>query len=531
MNVAPNPRNDRLVENLIDTLGRESVITDPEERKFYSADVYAAGKTCAVAVKPKDREAVTRAVAAATRSGYAVIGRGGGMSYTRGYSPVREDTVMLDIGALNRIVEFNANDMYITVETGVTWKQIYDALRPKGLRIPMFGTFSGMRATVGGGLSQGALFMGTARYGQAADNVLGLEVVLADGSVVKTGQAAFRNGKPVYRTYGPDLTGLFLHDGGALGIKTLATFKLMQVPKESGYASFVFPGGILAAVAALSDVARSGAAEDAYVFDPESTDRSLATPDAVQDMKTLVGVVTGQSSWLKGMVEGTKLVLAGRSFSKESMFSLHVVCGGRSSGAVDGDLAIIRQIAAKHKGEEIANSIPKAIRGDPFKPLNGVLGPNGDRWAAMNAKVAHSQAATLIAAANALFDSYKARMDKHGVTVTRLMIAIDTYSYSFEPVLHWYDSWLPVHRRTPEPAYLKKLTEPKPNPEAAALVEEIRLKIAALFAEHGGASNQIGKTYPYLDNLNANTAKLLRAIKAHVDPDGQFNPGVLGFGK
>ncbi|MBM3505506.1 MAG: FAD-binding oxidoreductase [Alphaproteobacteria bacterium] len=529
MNIDPKLRNDRLVESLSDLLGKDSVITDIEERRYYSADVYAPGETCAAVVRPKDKAAVAQAVAATTKAGYAIIGRGGGMSYTRGYSPLREDTVMIDVGALNRIVEINERDMYVTVEAGTTWKTIYDALRPKGVRLPMFGTFSGMKATVGGGLSQGALFMGTARYGQAADNVIGLEVVLADGSVVKTGQAAFRNGKPVYRTYGPDFTGLFLHDGGAFGVKTQATFKLIPAPKESGFASFVFPGGILAAAGALADVARSGAAEDAYVFDPVSTDRSLSTPDAVQDMKTLVGVVTGQSSLLKGMIEGTKLVLAGRSFAKEGMFSLHVVCAGRSAAAVEGDLAIVRQIAAKHRGEEIANSIPKAIRGDPFKPLNGVLGPNGDRWAAMNAKVAHSKAAELISATNALFDSYKTKMDQHGISVTRLMIAIDTYSYSFEPVLHWYDSWLPVHKRTPEPGYLAKLKEPKPNPAAAALVEEIRLKVAALFADHGGASNQIGKTYPYLQNLDPTTAKLLKAVKAFADPGGQFNPGVLGL--
>jgi FAD/FMN-containing dehydrogenase len=529
MNVDPKRRNDRLVETLFDLLGKESVITDLEERTYYSTDVYAPGETCAAVVVPKDRASLAKAVAATTRAGYAAIGRGGGMSYTRGYSPVRQDTVMFDVAALNRIVEVSESDMYVTVEAGVTWKQIYDALKPKGVRLPMFGTFSGMRATVGGGLSQGALFMGTARYGQAADNVLGLEVILADGSIVRTGQAAFKNAKPVYRTYGPDFTGLFLHDGGAFGIKTEATFKLITAPKESGFASFVFPGGILAAAGALSEIARSGAAEDAYVFDPESTDRSLSAPDIVQDMKTLVGVVGGQSSWLKGMVEGTKLVLAGRRFAKDGMYSVHVVAAGRSAAAVEADLAIVRQIAARHKGEAIANSIPRAIRGDPFKPLNGVLGPEGDRWAAMNAKVAHSQAPKLIEAVGKLFDGYKDRMKQHGVFATRLMIAIDTFSYSVEPVLHWFDSWLPVHKRVPEPAHLKKFTEPKPNPAASALVEEIRVDLARLFAEHGGASNQIGKTYKYLESLDPNTAKLLRAVKAHVDPTGQFNPGVLGL--
>ena len=386
-----DPRNDRMVDQLTEILGKDGVITDIAERELFSSDVYAAGETCTAVLKPKDVASLSKAIKAATTSGYAVIGRGGGMSYTGGYPPVRQDTVTVDVAALNRIIEINESDMYITVEAGVTWKQIYDALKPRGLRLPFFGTFSGMKATVGGGLSQGSLFMGTARYGQGADIVLGLEVVLADGSVVTTGQGGFKNAKPFYRTYGPDLTGLFIHDGGAFGIKTKATLQLIRAPKAQGFASFAFPS-IETASQALSEVARSAIAEEAYIFDPESTDKNLAAADMVEDMKTLAAVVKGQSGFLKGLVEGAKLVLAGRSFAKEGMFSLHMVAAGRNEAAVEADINTAREIAAKFGGEEIPNSIPKAVRADPFKPLNSVLGAKGDRWAAMNAKVAHSDA-------------------------------------------------------------------------------------------------------------------------------------------
>jgi len=528
MNADAQHRNDRLVERLIEILGKDAVITDPAERRFYSADVYSEGEHCTAAIRPKDVPALAKAVAAATAAGYAVIGRGGGMSYTNGYTPVRPDTVTVDTGALNRIIEINDADMYITVEAGVTWKQIYDALKPRGLRLPFFGTFSGIRATVGGGLSQGALFMGTARYGQGADIVLGLEVVLADGTVVTTGQGGFRNAKPFYRTYGPDLTGLFIHDGGAFGIKTKATLKLMRTPKSVGFASFAFPSIELASQA-LSEIARAGIAEEAYIFDPESTDKNLAGASVVEDLKTLAGVVKGQGSFAKGLIEGAKLVLAGRSFAKEGMFSLHMVAAGRVDAAVEADLAAARDIAARFKGEDMPNSIPKAVRADPFKPLNSVLGPHGDRWAAMNAKVAHSDAMTIITAGDRLLEPYRARMAQHGIWVSRLFIAIDSYAFSYEPVLHWDDEWLPVHRRTPEPGHLAKLKEPAANPAARALVHEIRLKFAELFAAHGASSNQIGKTYPYLDALKPETRALVTGIKGLLDPQRQLNPGVLGF--
>ncbi|MDX2144874.1 MAG: FAD-binding oxidoreductase [Rhodospirillaceae bacterium] len=528
MNADAQRRNDRLIERLADILGKDSVITDAAERRYYSADVYSEGEHCAAAIKPKDVASLAKAVAATTSAGYAVIGRGGGMSYTNGYTPIRSDTVTVDVGSMNRILEINEPDMYITVEAGVTWKQIYDALKPKGLRLPFFGTFSGMVATVGGGLSQGALFMGTARHGQAADIVLGLEVVLADGTVVTTGQGGFKNAKPFYRTYGPDLTGLFIHDGGAFGVKTKATLKLMRAPSAIGFASFAFPSIDLASQA-MSDVARSGIAEEAYIFDPESTDKNLAGADIVQDLKTLAGVVKGQGSFAKGLIEGAKLVLAGRSFAKDGMFSLHMVAAGRCDAAVEADLAAARAIALRFKGEEMPNSIPKAVRADPFKPMNGVLGPKGDRWAAMNAKVAHSDAMKIISAGDKLLDPYRARMKEMGIWVSRLFIAIDSHAFSYEPVLHWNDAWLPVHVRTPEPSHLAKFKEPAANPAAAALVHEIRLKFAALFAEFGASSNQIGKTYPYLDALKPETRALVDKIKSLLDPGRHLNPGVLGF--
>jgi len=93
---------------------------------------------------------------------------------------------------------------------------------------------------VGGGLSNGALFMGTARYGSAADIVVGMEVVDAGGRLIQTGQAAFLNGRPGFRQYGPDLTGLFVHDAGALGVKTSASLRMMPMPEAADYASFAF---------------------------------------------------------------------------------------------------------------------------------------------------------------------------------------------------------------------------------------------------------------------------------------------------
>ena len=140
----------------LNSLDPSEILQDPSTLEACSADVYSRGVTACALVRPRDAARCAAALAELTAAGYHIVVRGGGMSYTGGYVPVRERTVMLDTSALDAIVEINAADMYITVEAGVTWKRIYEALQPLGLRLPFFGTFSGAQATVGGGLSNGA---------------------------------------------------------------------------------------------------------------------------------------------------------------------------------------------------------------------------------------------------------------------------------------------------------------------------------------------------------------------------------------
>ena len=120
-------------------------------------------------------------------------------------------------------------------------------------------------------------------------------------------------------------------------------------------------------------------------------------------------------------------------------------------------------------------------------------------------------------------------MDELGVTVSRLFIAIGTHAFSYEPVFHWYDSWLPIHKKVPEDNYIKKIKEPKENVRATMLVEQLRSEMVQLFADLGASSNQIGKTYLYSEMLNPNTLDLLKSIKKYLDPDSQLNPGVIGL--
>lgn len=526
MNHPPATPSTELIDRLRDCMGPDRVVTSDDERALFSGDLYAQGKLAAAIIRPSNTAMLATAAKLISAAGHALIPRGGGMTYTGGVCPTAESSVVIDTTALTGLINFEPGNMTVTVRAGTTWETIYNALAPHGLRLPFFGTFSGRRATVGAGLSHGAVFLGTARYGSAAENVLGLEVVTADGRVLRTGQAGFHHGKPFFRAHGPDLTGLFLHDGGALGIKTEATFRLIEMPRHNEYLSCAFPDA-QAAARALSVIARSGAAEEAYVFDPRTTARNMAGSTLKGDLARLGRIVAGQESLLTGLKAGARVIAAGKRLVPEGAWSLHLVCAGRTAAAASADLELCRRLLDQQGGRMIPASIPLAVRAAPFDSLNGVLGPDGERWAAVNGKVPHGDAKRLIEAFDQLISRQETALPDAGVELSILLTAMQTHVFSFEAVFHWHDSWLPMHRAVPDPAHLARLTEAPPNPAARELVARLRCETLALFDDFGAASNQLGRTYAYAGKMAPEPRALLIALKTQLDPQGLMNPGVL----
>lgn len=519
-----------LEDDLFTLLGSEGFLTDPASRALHGSDLLAEGSDCAFVVRPQTVEALQEAVRRIADSGLALAPRGGGLTYVRGYTPTATRFAAVDLARLNRIVEISKTDMTVTVEAGVTWKQIYEALAPLGLRLPFFGTFSGARATVGGGLSNGALFLGTARYGTAAETVVGLDIVLADGTLLRTGQMSIANApRHFLRSFGPDTTGLFVHDAGALGIKARATLRLIRMPVCTGYLSFGFADQTNG-IAALAEIARSDLAEDAYLMDPDKTRLALATPsNLVRDAKTLGRVIRQEGGTLKGLKAGARLALAGRDFIETGCHSLHLVLAARSEAALDADMAAAQAIAARFDGKSLPDSIPRAGRATLFAPVDTmVLGPDADRWIALNAKVAHRDAPALAEAMETIIARHKPELDAAGVVVSRLLTVMGTHAFSYEPVMNWRDSWLPLHREIV--GGRNSVSQPAAAPKARALVMAVRDDLIAAFARLGACSNQIGRTYPYASVLRPESRALLEAIKQAVDPRGLMNPGALELG-
>lgn len=525
---ADDPLADALTRELAAMLGDEGLLTDDRSRALYSSDLLTLGESCVMVVRPSSLTELQRALKAISTSGHALTPRGGGYSYVRGYTPQDSATITIDLGRMNRIVSINETDMYIEVEAGVTWRQIYEALKPRGLRLPFFGTFSGRGATVGGGLSNGALFFGSARYGTVADIVLGMEIVLASGELFHTGQrAAERAGKPFFRGFGPDMNGLFVHDAGAMGIKAKASLRMIRAPQCTDFLSFGFSTQESAAQA-LSEISRSEVAEEAFVMDPARTQVALrGSTHMTRDLRALCRVVCQEKRLFPGLRAGAKMVLAGRDFGAQHCWSLHMTLAGRSRAGVDHDKDVARTILYRLGGYELPDTIPRVSRADIFSTLDNVVGHDGQRFVAINAKIAHSDAAALLADCDREIALRKDALRAHDIEISRLFSIISNNGFSYEIVMTWPDAWLPLHRETASRPLREKFAAAAANPEARSCVMDLRESLIAIFARHGAASGQLGRSYPYREILRERPGRLLDAVKHHLDPERRMNPGAL----
>jgi FAD/FMN-containing dehydrogenase len=498
----------------------EALITDSAECAFYAEDVFTAGPAPLAVFRPSSIDELARGVGQATTAGIAIIPRGGGMSYTSGYVAPEAGALIVDLGRMARILEINQTDMTVTVEAGCSWNALYEALKPMGLRTPLWGSLSGIKASVGGGMSQNGLFWG-ARNGTMAHSALSYDVVLADGSIMKTGSG-------FVRPFGPDLTGLFGADAGAFGIKAHVTLPLMREAEAFAYGSFAFDSPPQYCTA-MSEIARCGLASESFGFDPFLQAQRMKRDSLVSDAKQLVGMMKSQGGFWKGVKEGAKVVAAGRSFLDDARFSIHLICEGRSQAAVDEDMRRIEAIVAVNGGTKVENSIPKILRANPFPPVNSMVGPEGERWVPVHGVVSHSKALATIEAITALFASHEAEMERLGVGAGYMFLTVGATGFLIEPVFYWPDAQGEIHRRSIEPAHFAKLTRFPDNPPARALVELLRGEVIAIFGRMEAIHFQLGRAYPLKARSDPKAWELLEAMKEAVDPNHLMNPGALGL--
>jgi D-lactate dehydrogenase (cytochrome) len=527
MTAALQPAPSGLVDLLTQRLGAEAVLADEASRRFYANDIFwQPGIAPLAIVLPCTREEAAEAVRVATQAGIAVVPRGGGMSYTRGYLPEREGSIVIDARRLNRVVEVNTADMYVTVETGCTWAEVAEALEGTGLRTGYWGPLSGLAATVGGALSQNSAFFGSTVHGTVAESVLGVTVVLADGRLVTTGSGGRVGTKPFTREGGPDLTGLFLGDNGALGFKVAATLRLMPRPAETGFLSFGFRS-IRDMAAAQVAMVPLRAVTEGFGIDRTKVEHSASVNKLMDGVKTLGNVARAAGSVLSGIREAVQVAAAGTAFLKEHAFTLHLVVEGRTRTELDAAMAAVREIGARY-GTEIENTVPKVMRSKPFGPPRGMLGKDGERWVPIHAVFPLSTALEVCDANDAFFESRKAFMAEHGILYSVMTMTVGN-EFFLEPAFYWHDEITELHARTLGEDVVKPWRGRPANERTRAAVATLRRETQELYAAHGGVSWQVARDYPFREILQPATWSLLEDVKRALDPRGLMNPGSLGL--
>jgi FAD/FMN-containing dehydrogenase len=516
-----------LIAELKQIIGDEFVITDAEELAFYSTDVHNQLETPLCVVQPGTAEELSRLVVAATTRDIAIVPRGGGVSYTDGYCIKRPNSILIDTLRLNKILEVNEQDMYVTVEAGVTWKALNVELEKRGLRTPFWGPFSGLKASVGGSASQNSASLGSAQYGITADNLLALEVVLADGKILHTGSLAANNGTPFFRHYGPDLTGLFAGDCGALGVKTKITMPLIKRPKALLTVSFGFKT-FEAMSMAMAAVAREGVCDTNFGMDTALQTGQMDKTNTRQMMAAAWAVFKTSRNIFDGTVQLLKMALAGKSFLNNLNFTAHFIVEDIDLRVVKNKLAVVRKAVLPYGGE-IPNTVASVLRADPFIDFYTVLGAKGERWNPQHGVIPFSKMQEFRKKLETFFAANADEITRRGIITGAMFLTIKTHAFLYEPVFWWPDEQTIVHKRLVPKDLLKRLPVHEAAPETKAFVDYMKKEINQLFASVGAIHFQIGKTYPYLEGRQAESTKLLKQLKQDLDPKGLMNPGALGL--
>jgi glycolate oxidase len=203
-------------------LGVRQVLADPAKLAAYAGDKWFAARRPDLVVRPRQTNDVSKLLRYASRHRLPVTPRGAGHGYVGGCVPVRGG-IVVSLERMNRIQEINAGDFVAVVQPAVLTKILQDRVEALGLYYPP-DPASRADCSLGGNIATNAGGPRCLKYGVTRDYVLGLEVVLADGTVVRLGSRCHKN------KTGFDLHRLFVGSEGLLGIVTEATLKLIPLP-------------------------------------------------------------------------------------------------------------------------------------------------------------------------------------------------------------------------------------------------------------------------------------------------------------
>jgi glycolate oxidase len=231
--------DERIVEELKALVGEENALTSPEELLCYSYDSTVLQQLPEAVTLPQSTEEVVDIVRLANREKIPIVPRGAGTNLAGGTIPI-QGGIVLSLTRMTEILEIDPVNMVAVVQPGVVTGQLQAEVAKEGLYYPP-DPASLKVTTIGGNVAMNAGGPHALKYGVTSDYVMGLEVVLPSGQVIRTG------GKAIKNVTGYNLTQLFVGSEGTLGVITEITLRLIPQPRASG--------SVLAAFSELDDAA------------------------------------------------------------------------------------------------------------------------------------------------------------------------------------------------------------------------------------------------------------------------------------
>lgn len=235
-----------LVDRLVAICGRENVLSTPEDLIVFEYDAGSDRRPPSAVVVPGSADEVAAVVRAAREAGVAIVPRGAGTGLAGG-TIACGDAIVVSTSRLRRILAIDPDSRAALVEPGVVNIDLQDAVRPHGLFFAPDPS-SQRCSTIGGNIGNNAGGPHALRYGSVVDHVLGVEMVLADGTV-----ASFGGRAPDLPGY--DLVPLIVGSEGTLGVVTKAWLRLLPLPEHVHTFLALFPDIATGARAASAIIA------------------------------------------------------------------------------------------------------------------------------------------------------------------------------------------------------------------------------------------------------------------------------------
>ena len=305
-----------LIRALEGALQKDRVLTKASELLCYAYDATAgeAGRVPDVVVLPASTDEVARVVRIARDAGAPVYPRGAGTGLSGGAIPARGGIVLSTAG-MDAVLELDVENQCAIVQPGVVIQRLNDVAAGHGLMYPP-DPGSVAVATMGGSIAECAGGLRGLKYGVTKHYVTGLEVVLADGQVVRLG------GKTTKNVTGYDLVGLFVGSEGTLGVITEATVRLVPVPEARATMTAVF--------ARSGDASRTVAAIMAGRVIPATLEFIDATTLRLVEEYTHAGLPTDAAALLLIEVDGPPRAAARSSKTPRCRAAASPRCSPRS---------------------------------------------------------------------------------------------------------------------------------------------------------------------------------------------------------